>query len=123
VVGCPGAGTRTVHHFTTPELIMETYFQNMAVEEGSKDKLIRDLNTLVHDAEALIKIAGKDLSAKSKEQLMAALERFKITCHRVEAEAVSAAKATDKIIREHPYKSIGVAFGVGVLLGVLVSRD
>ena len=34
----------------------------------------------------------------------------------------SGAKATDKVIREHPYQSIGVAFGIGVLIGVLVTR-
>lgn len=102
---------------------METYFQNMTADEGSKDKLIRDLNILVHDAEALIKVTGKDLSEKSKEQLMAALERFKISCRKVEQEAVSTAKATDALIRENPYKSIGIAFGVGLLIGVLVTRD
>jgi ElaB/YqjD/DUF883 family membrane-anchored ribosome-binding protein len=102
---------------------METYFQNMAVEEGSKDKLIRDLNILMRDAEELIKITGKDLSEKSKEQLIVALERFKTTCRKVEAEAASAARATDRIIRDHPHESVGVAFGVGLLIGVLLTRD
>lgn len=114
---------RILQHFATRDAIMETYFQNMTADEGSKDKLIRDLNILVHDAEALIKVTGKDLSEKSKEQLMAALERFKISCRKVEQEAVSTAKATDALIRENPYKSIGIAFGVGLLIGVLVTRD
>jgi ElaB/YqjD/DUF883 family membrane-anchored ribosome-binding protein len=35
---------------------------------------------------------------------------------------VQAAKATDRVIREHPYESIGAAFGVGLLLGLLVTR-
>jgi len=26
------------------------------------------------------------------------------------------------VIRTHPYKSIGVAFGIGLLIGVLVTR-
>ena len=102
---------------------METYFQNMTADEGSKDKLIGDLNILVHDAEALIKVTGKDLSEKSKEQLMGALERFKGSCRKVEQEAATAAKATDKLIRENPYKTAGIAFGLGVLIGILVSRD
>ena len=102
---------------------METYFENMTVPEGSKEKLIRDLNVLVHDAEALIKVTGKDLSEKSKVQLVAALERFKATCRRVEEEAATAARATDQLIRENPYKSVGIAFGVGLLIGVLINRD
>ena len=32
------------------------------------------------------------------------------------------AKKTDEAIRSHPYESMGVAFGVGVLLGVLIGR-
>jgi ElaB/YqjD/DUF883 family membrane-anchored ribosome-binding protein len=102
---------------------METFFKNMTAEDGSKERLIHDLRTLVHDAEELIQATGRDVSARSKEQLIGALERFKDTCQRVEKEAVSVARSTDRIIREHPYPSIGIAFGVGVLLGVLITRD
>jgi|DewCreStandDraft_4_1066084.scaffolds.fasta_scaffold21936_3 ElaB/YqjD/DUF883 family membrane-anchored ribosome-binding protein len=102
---------------------METYFQNMTAEDGSKDKLIHDLNVLVHDAEELIKVTGKSLSEKSKVQLMAALERFKSTCSQVERDASTMMRATDELIRRNPYASVGIAFGVGLLLGVLVNRD
>ena len=36
--------------------------------------------------------------------------------------SVTSAKVTDRAIRDHPYESIGIAFGVGVLLGVLINR-
>jgi len=26
------------------------------------------------------------------------------------------------VIRDHPYETIGIAFGIGVLLGVLINR-
>jgi ElaB/YqjD/DUF883 family membrane-anchored ribosome-binding protein len=35
---------------------------------------------------------------------------------------VAGAKAADQIIRKHPYESIGIALGVGLLIGVLVRR-
>ena len=35
---------------------------------------------------------------------------------------IAGAKAADKTIRDHPYESIGVAFGLGLLIGVLVTR-
>jgi ElaB/YqjD/DUF883 family membrane-anchored ribosome-binding protein len=38
------------------------------------------------------------------------------------ASALTGAKKTDAMIRDHPYESIGVAFGIGVLVGVLVRR-
>jgi ElaB/YqjD/DUF883 family membrane-anchored ribosome-binding protein len=33
-----------------------------------------------------------------------------------------AAKKADTVIRAHPYESLGVAFGIGMLIGVLVGR-
>ena len=38
------------------------------------------------------------------------------------ASAKAAAKRADNVIRDHPYESIGVAFGIGLLVGVLVRR-
>jgi ElaB/YqjD/DUF883 family membrane-anchored ribosome-binding protein len=54
---------------------------------------------------------------------MVALDRFKHTCQRLEVEAASVARTTDRIIRDHPYHSVGLAFGLGMLLGVLINRD
>jgi len=60
----------------------------------------------------------RDLRAK----LEAATEKAKEVCQRLQDETVAAAKVTDKAVREHPYQAIGAAFGLGVLIGVLVSR-
>ena len=40
----------------------------------------------------------------------------------MEEKTIAVAKATDRTIREHPYESIGIAFGLGLLVGVLVAR-
>jgi ElaB/YqjD/DUF883 family membrane-anchored ribosome-binding protein len=52
-------------------------------------------------------------------RLAQALDTAKV---RVQEGTVASAKATDRAIREHPYESLGVAFGVGVLIGVLIAR-
>ncbi len=57
-----------------------------------------------------------------RAKLEAATEKAKEVCKRLQDETVAAAKATDKAVREHPYQAIGIAFGVGVLIGVVVSR-
>jgi|KBSMisStandDraft_5_1062788.scaffolds.fasta_scaffold154226_1 ElaB/YqjD/DUF883 family membrane-anchored ribosome-binding protein len=36
--------------------------------------------------------------------------------------AIDQAKAADRTIRQYPYHSIGIAFGIGVLIGVLAVR-
>ena len=102
---------------------METYFSNMTAEEGTKEKLVKDLVTLVRDAEELVRATGGDLADKSKTELAAALERVKASCGRLQTRAAAGARQADQIIREYPYQSIGIAFGVGLLIGVLVNRD
>jgi ElaB/YqjD/DUF883 family membrane-anchored ribosome-binding protein len=56
-------------------------------------------------------------------KLSAAIEKAKEVCQRLQDQTAAAAKATDRVVREHPYQSIGVAFGVGLLLGVLIARS
>jgi ElaB/YqjD/DUF883 family membrane-anchored ribosome-binding protein len=57
--------------------------------------------------------------ADIKAKLENVIEKAKETCERLQDQTAAAAKATDKTIREHPYQALGVAFGVGVLVGVL----
>jgi ElaB/YqjD/DUF883 family membrane-anchored ribosome-binding protein len=93
--------------------------------EFNTEHLIKDLKTVARDAEELVKATAGDLSEKTRDaraRLAAALEIAKHSCERWEARAIEGAKATDKVIREHPYESIGVAFGLGVLIGVLVAQ-
>jgi ElaB/YqjD/DUF883 family membrane-anchored ribosome-binding protein len=93
--------------------------------EQANIQLKGDLKAVVRDAEELVKAtagqAGEKL-AEVRHRLTAALESAKATCHRLEEKAVAAAKVTDQTIRAHPYESIGIAFGLGLLVGVLVAR-
>ena len=102
---------------------METYFKNMTGDEGTKQRLVKDLITLVHDAEDLVKATGGDIAEKSKKELMEALERVKASCKRLEEQAATSLRAADRKIRQHPYESMGIALGVGLVLGVLLNRD
>jgi ElaB/YqjD/DUF883 family membrane-anchored ribosome-binding protein len=54
-----------------------------------------------------------------REKLEKGIAKAKEVCDRLQDQTAAAAKAADKTIREHPYQAVGVAFGVGVLLGVL----
>ncbi|MCX6916206.1 MAG: DUF883 family protein [Verrucomicrobia bacterium] len=110
---------------------METHFENLvqAHSEMARERVLRDLKTLAHDAEDLLKATADDLSEKTKAaraRLAGALERAKETGAELQnltiASAKAAAKRADTVIRDHPYESIGVAFGIGVLVGVLAPR-
>ncbi|MGO8930613.1 MAG: glycine zipper domain-containing protein [Limisphaerales bacterium] len=58
-----------------------------------------------------------------RAKLDAAVEKAKAVCERLQAQTVAAAKASDKAVREHPYQAAGIAFGVGILIGVVVARS
>ncbi len=93
--------------------------------EATTEKLLQDLKAVVRDGEELLKAGAQDLSERgmaARERLAAALEVAKDTRRKLEEKARAGVQATDELIREHPYQSIGVAFGIGMLLGVLLNR-
>lgn len=93
--------------------------------EANMGKLAEDLRVLSHDAEAMLRETASQTGEKVtelRERLADSLESAKATYRRLEEKAVAGARAADETIREHPYESIGVAFGVGLLIGVLVGR-
>jgi len=47
---------------------------------------------------------------------------LKAMLQRAEDLTVERAKAADRVIRDHPYQTIGLAFGVGLLIGILARR-
>ena len=97
----------------------------MSAIELNTDKLVTDLKRIVSESEELLHATKDAVGEKAQEvrkRLTDALDTAKRTCLRLEEKALDSAKAVDRTIREHPYQSIGVAFGVGLLIGVLVTR-
>lgn len=93
--------------------------------EMSTEKLLRDLKTVVQDGEELLRAGAQDLSERgmaARERLAAALEVAKETRRKLEERARAGVAATDRVIHEYPYQSLGAAFGVGLLVGLLVGR-
>ena len=84
-----------------------------------------EMETLAGDARALMAatadVAGEKVG-EARKRLAAALDSAKEIAGRVRDKAVAGAKAADEAVHEHPYQAIGVAFGVGALLGYLVMR-
>lgn len=106
---------------------MEEHYHNMtdAGSDLTRERLVEDLRTLVRDAEELLKSGAEEAGEKVaalRARLQTSLDKAKDTCRRLEGHAIESAKAADKVIRSHPYESMGISFGIGVLLGVLINR-
>ncbi len=84
-----------------------------------------NLGTLAEDARALVAatadVAG-DKVVEARKRLAAALASGKELIGKVREKAVEHAKAADEVIRENPYQTVAIAFGVGALIGYLASR-
>jgi ElaB/YqjD/DUF883 family membrane-anchored ribosome-binding protein len=87
--------------------------------------ICNDMNQLADDARALLTatadVAGEKVG-EARKRLAAALERGKEIYGRVQEKACESAQAADEAVHEHPYQAIGIAFGVGALIGYLASR-
>ena len=93
--------------------------------ERSTERLLQELHAIVHDGEELLRTSPPESGEKgqaAREKLAAALEVAKETRRRLEESAVTGAKQADRLIREYPYQSLGIAFGIGLLIGVLANR-
>ena len=93
--------------------------------ENRTQTMGNNLSTPGEDAEALLAatadVAGKKVE-EARNRLAAALESGKEIYNRVCEQAVEGAKVADQTIRKNPYQAIGIALGVGALLGYLVAR-
>jgi ElaB/YqjD/DUF883 family membrane-anchored ribosome-binding protein len=68
-------------------------------EHANLDKFLEDLKTIVHDGQELLKVGAGEAKRR----------------------AVLGAQVTERQVREHPYKSIGIVFGLGIVIGLLAS--
>ena len=84
-----------------------------------------DMGSLAEDARALMAatadVAGEKVG-EARKRLAAALESAKAIAARVRDKAVEGARATDEAVHEHPYKAMGIALGVGAILGYIFAR-
>ncbi len=84
-----------------------------------------EIEPLMEDVEALLDATSHIAEEKvvaARERLATALNHGRGILEGVQEKAIASAKATDKAIREHPYQSLGIAVGVGAVLGFILSR-
>jgi len=70
---------------------------------------------------ATANVADKTV-VEARTRLAAAMDAAKNTLTYVQKRTVESARTADRKIRDNPYQAIGIAFGVGALIGFLISR-
>jgi len=99
------------------------------VTQASRDKMVTDVKVLISDAEELLKLTAGEASGKLAEvrarlgeRVASAKVRVVEIEHALVAKTKEAAKATDVYVHENPWKSVGIAAGAGLLIGLLIGR-
>lgn len=92
-------------------------------------RLKDDLSTVLRDAEALIKASaehGGEKTAEARARIRESIDAAKRRLHAAEQSAIrhgeDALHATEDYAKRNPWQAMGVAAGVGLLLGVLLAR-
>jgi ElaB/YqjD/DUF883 family membrane-anchored ribosome-binding protein len=97
--------------------------------EVTKEQLIDDFKVVVADAEALLKATANqggeklaEVRAKAEESLRVAKDKMAEAQAALLVKTKAAARATDVYVHENPWRSVGVAAGVGLVIGLLIGR-
>ena len=94
---------------------------------GTPESVLNELRSLVEEAERILGdpegSANCEVTlAALRERLQAAQERFSAVYQDTKRKVVAGAKYADETVRDHPYQSIAIALGVGLLAGALLGR-
>ena len=96
---------------------------------NSKQKLVSDMKVVVSDAEEILRatagVAGEkmvDLRERIGERLRDAKLRIAEAESALIDRTKAAARATDDYVNDNPWRAVGIAAGVGLLLGIIIGR-
>jgi ElaB/YqjD/DUF883 family membrane-anchored ribosome-binding protein len=98
-------------------------------ENITADQLVENLHDVIRDAETLLKATAAQTGEKIQEARARAEESVRQAKDRlaeIETDALQRARAlaedAEVFVRERPWQAIGVAAGIGLVLGLLISR-
>ncbi|MDB5866143.1 MAG: protein of unknown function ElaB [Betaproteobacteria bacterium] len=101
----------------------------MSENPVNRDKLVDDMKVVITDAEELLRATAGQAGEKigiARERIQESLYQAKVKLAEAEAlvreRARQAAQYTDEYVRENPWRAIGVAAGIGLVLGLILSR-
>jgi ElaB/YqjD/DUF883 family membrane-anchored ribosome-binding protein len=93
------------------------------------EQLLADVKVLVKDTEELVKATAAQAGEKIAEvrhRAQEAVVNLKPQLANLESAVISKAKttatATDVYVRENPWAAVGIAAGVGMVIGLLIGR-
>lgn len=84
-----------------------------------------NLDSMTADLQALINAtagAAEDTVVSARARLAALIGEGQGAYERFEDSAVQSVKRANAVVHSHPYRALGMALGVGVVLGAMMRR-
>jgi ElaB/YqjD/DUF883 family membrane-anchored ribosome-binding protein len=98
-------------------------------EQISASQLIDDLTNVIRDAESLLRATAaqtgdrvEEIRARAEESVRQAKERLAGIEEQALERARELAGDADQYVRGNPWQAVGIAAGVGLVLGLILSR-
>lgn len=92
-------------------------------------KIVADLRILLSDAEDLLKALAAEggekfagVRARLQQSVVEIRPRLAAAEAALEARARAAAKTTDDYVHAKPWTAVGIAAGIGLVIGMIASR-
>lgn len=103
--------------------------KNSQAGVDSQEQLVTDIKAVIQDAEEMLSATADQAGEKVANlrlRIQARLRDAKVRLGEAEAVLIAktkaAAKATDAYVHESPWTAIGIAAGVGLLVGLVIGR-
>ncbi len=91
----------------------------------TREKLVEDVKVLTKDVQDLLKATASVVGEKAaearvkvEESLKVAQDKLAVAQDSVKAKGKEAIAATDEYVRDNPWNAVGIAAGVGFLIGL-----
>lgn len=96
---------------------------------ASKERFVADVKQVIQDAEELMVATAHQTEGKVVAMRERLSENLKVARHKladaedaIKVKTREVARATDDYVHENPWRSIGVAAGAGLIVGLLIGR-
>ena len=103
--------------------------ENQESTISEQQQLVSDMKSVISDAEDMLQATADQagdkvatLRARIQDRLKGAKLRLDDAEEALREKTRAAARATDAYVHESPWTAVGIAAGVGLLLGVIVAR-
>ncbi len=130
-----GRGTEAAVNLLTLFRVFIPFFESFIMSKASQaivesqERLVSAIRSEISDAEELLSATADQMGEKIsrlRERIQSRLREAKLRLADAEALLVdktrAAARATDDYVHESPWTAIGIAAGVGLLVGLALGR-